>query len=121
MASSRPDSQAPSSEDLLRQAKFGAPNSSPASSSSSPAYAPTSDSILYGGAYDPARLHPLSGLNLNKGDDGELDWLDIEDDKLNTLEGTKGLLPNRGWGDELCYGTGTTYLSGQSKYTCLCA
>lgn len=54
---------------------------------------------------DPARLHPLAGL------DKPLDYLILEDEELNKLPGSKSLLPSRGWSDDLCYGTGTTYLT----------
>ena len=54
---------------------------------------------------DPARLHPLAGLGQS------LDYLLIEDDQLSALPGGQGALPSRGWSDDLCYGTGTTYLT----------
>lgn len=60
------------------------------------------------GAYDPAKLHPLAGI----GD--SLDYLLLDDDKLSTLPGATTALPSRGWSDDLCYGTGTTYLAGLS-------
>jgi import inner membrane translocase subunit TIM23 len=62
------------------------------------------------GAYDPAKLHPLAGI----GD--SLDYLLLDDDKLNTLPGATTALPSRGWSDDLCYGTGTTYLAGLSLF-----
>lgn len=58
------------------------------------------------GAYDASRLHPLAGI----GD--KLDYLLLDDDKLSSLPGATTALPSRGWGDDLCYGTGTTYLAG---------
>jgi import inner membrane translocase subunit TIM23 len=57
-------------------------------------------------AFDPARLHPLAGL----GD--KLDFLQLEEDKLTDVQGATSVLPSRGWTDDLCVGTGTTYLSG---------
>ncbi|WRT65101.1 uncharacterized protein IL334_002043 [Kwoniella shivajii] len=60
----------------------------------------------FGTAFDPARLHPLAGLGEN------LDFLQLEEDKLNEIEGSASVLPSRGWTDDLCVGTGTTYLSG---------
>ncbi|CAG7846902.1 Mitochondrial import inner membrane translocase subunit tim23 [Serendipita indica DSM 11827] len=57
-------------------------------------------------AYDPSKLHPLAGI----GD--KLDYLLLDDDKLSTLPGGATALPSRGWSDDLCYGTGTTYLAG---------
>lgn len=58
------------------------------------------------GALDPARLHPLAGLE--KG----VEYLDLEEEQLSTLEGSQGLIPSRGWTDDLCYGTGAVYLVG---------
>ncbi|CAK9439672.1 uncharacterized protein LODBEIA_P37720 [Lodderomyces beijingensis] len=51
-------------------------------------------------------LHPLAGLE--KG----IEYLDLEEEKLNTVEGSKGLIPSRSWTDDLCYGTGAVYLMG---------
>lgn len=58
------------------------------------------------GVLDPARLHPLAGLE--KG----VEYLDLEEEQLSTLEGSQGLIPSRGWTDDLCYGTGAVYLIG---------
>lgn len=58
------------------------------------------------GALDTSRLHPLAGLE--KG----VEYLDLEDDKLSTVEGSQGLIPSRSWTDDLCYGTGAVYLLG---------
>ncbi|KAI0080211.1 Tim17-domain-containing protein [Panus rudis PR-1116 ss-1] len=63
-----------------------------------------SDFLL--GAYDPAKLHPMAGL------DDKLDYLLLEDDKTSELPGSSTAIPSRGWSDDLCYGTGTMYLSG---------
>ncbi|KAH3675972.1 hypothetical protein WICMUC_002268 [Wickerhamomyces mucosus] len=60
------------------------------------------------GGLDTSRLHPLAGLE--KG----VEYLDLEDESLNSIEGSKSLLPSRGWTDDLCYGTGTVYLLGLS-------
>jgi hypothetical protein len=60
-------------------------------------------------AFDATRLHPLAGI----GDQGQLDYLLLDDDKLNSLPGAQTALPSRGWTDDLCYGTGTTYLTGE--------
>jgi import inner membrane translocase subunit TIM23 len=58
-------------------------------------------------SFDASKLHPLAGL------DKDLEYLDLDDEKLSTVEGTgNGILPSRGWSDDLCYGTGTLYLSG---------
>lgn len=102
--------QAPNADDILGQHRFVTPTgTAPAASSSSP-YAPTASSILAGTSLDAAALHPLAGVVDNK----ELDYLLLEDDKLSSVAGGKTVLPSRGWGDELCYGTGSTYLAGQS-------
>lgn len=67
--------------------------------------------MLGGGTIDPASLHPLAGLVDSK----DLDYLLIDDDKIAGTQGGKSVLPNRGFGDELCYGTGTTYLTGECR------
>ena len=59
------------------------------------------------GAFDPASLHPLAGLNQDT-----LDYLSLDDSTLSDLPGARSALPSRGWSDDLCYGTGITYLSG---------
>ncbi|KAB8238160.1 Mitochondrial import inner membrane translocase subunit tim23 [Aspergillus alliaceus] len=56
---------------------------------------------------DPTSLHPLSGLNQDT-----LDYITLEDSALDQTPGERSLLPSRGWSDDLCYGTGTTYLTG---------
>lgn len=61
------------------------------------------------GAFDPAALHPLAGLNQDT-----LDYIKLDDDVLSDLPGSRSLLPSRGWSDDLCYGTGVTYLTGLS-------
>lgn len=58
------------------------------------------------GAFDPSALHPLAGLNQDT-----LDYLTLDDSALSDLPGSRSVLPSRGWSDDLCYGTGTTYLS----------
>lgn len=55
---------------------------------------------------DPTELHPLAGLNQET-----LDYLTLEDSALDELPGSRSALPSRGWSDDLCYGTGTTYLT----------
>lgn len=85
--------------DILRNATF--------SHSDGPAASVTAADLLLGGAYDPAKLHPMSGLSDN------LDYLLLEDDKVNDLPGSGTAIPSRGWSDDLCYGTGTMYLTGQ--------
>ncbi|KAI0923985.1 hypothetical protein AcV5_009366 [Taiwanofungus camphoratus] len=63
-----------------------------------------SDFLL--GSFDPAKLHPMAGL------EDKLDYLLLEDDKTSDLPGSGTAIPSRGWSDDLCYGTGTLYLSG---------
>ncbi|ODV59152.1 protein transporter TIM23 [Ascoidea rubescens DSM 1968] len=59
------------------------------------------------GAFDSERLHPLAGL------DKGVEYLDLEDEALTSMEGAQtGLIPSRGWSDDLCYGTGAVYLIG---------
>lgn len=55
---------------------------------------------------DPAALHPLAGLTSDT-----LDYITLEDASINSLPGAQSALPSRGWSDDLCYGTGTTYLT----------
>lgn len=69
----------------------------------------TASELLTGG-FDPARLHPMAGLK------DQLEYLQLDDDKVNDLPGATTALPSRGWSDDLCYGTGTTYLSGMSSF-----
>jgi len=55
---------------------------------------------------DAASLHPLAGLNQST-----LDYLSLDESALSDLPGSRSALPSRGWSDDLCYGTGVTYLS----------
>ena len=55
---------------------------------------------------DPSQLHPLAGLNQQT-----LDYLSLEENALSDLPGAQSALPSRGWSDDLCYGTGVTYIS----------
>lgn len=97
---------APNSDDILGRTTFQTVG---ASGSRYDTDAPTAASILGATSnIDPASLHPLAGVVDNK----EIDYLLLEDDKLSGVEGGKTVLPSRGWGDELCYGTGSTYLAG---------
>lgn len=92
------------------------------SSSSAPtaeAYRPTPfdpssaqgvDSFLNSSTFaDPSQLHPLAGLNKET-----LDYITLEDSALSDLPGGQSVLPSRGFTDDLCYGTGVTYLSALS-------
>lgn len=62
--------------------------------------------LLAPGVLDSSKLHPLAGL------DKGIEYLDLEEEKLNTIEGSQGLIPSRSWTDDLCYGTGAVYLIG---------
>ena len=76
-------------------------NFSPAPFDPSTAIQQPSDFIL-----DPSQLHPLAGLN-----EDTLDYLQLEDSVLSDLPGSQSALPSRGWSDDLCYGTGISYLT----------
>lgn len=73
-----------------------------------PVQAPTSQDLFSNPSVDFSRLHPLAGLGRE-----EIEYLDVVDAQPSTLEGARTALPSRGWSDDLCYGTGTTYLSGK--------
>ena len=94
------------SADVLRSATF----SKGSGTSFGDNNAPTASDLLAGG-FDPARLHPMAGLK------DQLEYLQLDDDKVSDLPGAATALPSRGWSDDLCYGTGTTYLSGTSSAT----
>ncbi|KAK1765740.1 mitochondrial import inner membrane translocase subunit tim23 [Phialemonium atrogriseum] len=65
------------------------------------------DAFLGSSAFaDPTTLHPLAGLNKEA-----LDYITLEDSALSNLPGSQSVLPSRGFTDDLCYGTGVTYLS----------
>ena len=67
---------------------------------------PVTSTDLLLAAYDPTKLHPMAGI------EDKLDYLLLEDDKTSDLPGSGTAIPSRGWSDDLCYGTGTMYLSG---------
>lgn len=104
MASSSRDSSS-SSEDVtstLRSATFStSPNYSHVDAQN-----PVTASDVLSGKFDPTMLHPLASIQ------DQLEYLQLEDDKVSDLPGAATALPSRGWSDDLCYGTGTTYLSG---------
>ncbi|KAI1117100.1 Tim17-domain-containing protein [Nemania sp. NC0429] len=58
---------------------------------------------------DPSQLHPLAGLNQDT-----LEYLSLEDSALTDLPGAHTAIPSRGFSDDLCYGTGITYLTALS-------
>ncbi|RFU34947.1 hypothetical protein B7463_g1380, partial [Scytalidium lignicola] len=75
-----------------------------------PSEAQDVSSFLGGATFpDPSQLHPLAGLNQQT-----LDYLSLEDSALSDLPGSQSALPSRGWSDDLCYGTGVTYLTALS-------
>jgi import inner membrane translocase subunit TIM23 len=88
--------------DLLKNVHFS-------SQSSDPLPETLTASDLLSASYDPAKLHPMASLG------GQLDYLVLDDDKTNDLPGSGTAIPSRGWSDDLCYGTGTMYLSGMSS------
>ncbi|KAG8905048.1 Mitochondrial import inner membrane translocase subunit tim23 [Tulasnella sp. 403] len=106
-SSSNTGSQNHASEDAatyLRNTSFNRGEGSPSSVD-----AVTASDLLNAGSFDPARLHPMANI----GD--TLDYLLLEDDKRSQLPGAGTPLPSRGWSDDLCYGTGTTYLTAGVK------
>jgi import inner membrane translocase subunit TIM23 len=42
--------------------------------------------------------------------DERLEYLTLDDSVLSDLPGSQSAIPSRGWSDDLCYGTGCTYL-----------
>jgi import inner membrane translocase subunit TIM23 len=96
----------------------GSAPSSPSSDVSSPSpYSPFDPSqgqgveaFLQNSAFaDPSQLHPLAGLNKDT-----LEYLSLEDSALSDLPGSQSIIPSRGFTDDLCYGTGVTYLTALS-------
>ncbi|KAI1128043.1 Tim17/Tim22/Tim23/Pmp24 family-domain-containing protein [Nemania abortiva] len=68
------------------------------------------DAFLNSSAFaDPSQLHPLAGLNKEN-----LEYLSLEDSALTDLPGAHTAIPSRGFSDDLCYGTGITYLTALS-------
>ena len=100
-SSQNPSSSSNDATDYLRSASFS--TGRPAAGGDHDAV--TASDLLAGG-FDPTRLHPMAGLK------DQLEYLQLEDDKVSDLPGGTHALPSRGWSDDLCYGTGTTYLSG---------
>ncbi|KAK1750773.1 Tim17-domain-containing protein [Echria macrotheca] len=97
-----------------QQQHSNSPNAPTTTASSSqptpfdPASAQGVDAFLGVSSYaDPTELHPLAGLNKET-----LDYISLEDSTLSDLPGSQSVLPSRGFTDDLCYGTGVTYLAG---------
>lgn len=89
-------------------------SSEPSTNFSSAPFDPTSAqdvSSFLGSASlpDASKLHPLAGLNQDN-----LDYLSLDESALSDLPGARSALPSRGWSDDLCYGTGVTYLTALS-------
>lgn len=81
----------------------------PSAAASAPVAAPAlgTDAFLNSSTFaDPTHLHPLAGLNRET-----LEYISLEDSQLSDLPGSQSALPSRGFTDDLCYGTGITYLS----------
>ncbi|KAI9813947.1 MAG: Mitochondrial import inner membrane translocase subunit tim23 [Thelocarpon impressellum] len=100
-ASSSSSSQPPAFQDSVdgfKADKFEAPAAQDVSSFLAPSSLP-----------DPLELHPLAGL-----DQQTLDYLTLEESALSDLPGSQSALPSRGFSDDLCYGTGVTYLTALS-------
>lgn len=75
-----------------------------------PSTAQGTDAFLNASTFaDPSSLHPLAGLNKET-----LDYITLEDSAVNDLPGAQSVLPSRGFTDDLCYGTGVTYLTALS-------
>ncbi|KAL9122124.1 MAG: hypothetical protein Q9187_001318 [Circinaria calcarea] len=97
-------SSSPSSSENLQDT---APSTTFQSSAYDPSTVQDVSSFLGGSSLpDPAQLHPLAGLNQST-----LDYLSLEESALSDLPGSRSALPSRGWSDDLCYGTGVTYLT----------
>ncbi|QPH12732.1 hypothetical protein C2857_005015 [Epichloe festucae Fl1] len=90
---------------------FDAPTPSPSSSTNfDPSQGQGVESFLQNSSFaDPSQLHPLAGLNKDT-----LEYLTLEDSALSELPGGQSVLPSRGFTDDLCYGTGITYLAALS-------
>jgi mitochondrial import inner membrane translocase subunit TIM23 len=86
----------------------------PTTTFASPAFEPSEaqgvDAFLKSSSFaDPSQLHPLAGLNKDT-----LEYLSLEDSALSDLPGAQSVIPSRGFSDDLCYGTGITYLAALS-------
>ncbi len=58
---------------------------------------------------DPSLLNPLATTVTEN-----LEYLTLDDSVLSDLPGSQSAIPSRGWSDDLCYGTGCTYLMALS-------
>ncbi|RYP07270.1 hypothetical protein DL764_002585 [Monosporascus ibericus] len=107
--------QSSSSSSSSSQASATSPSSTPTTTDTftpttfDPSTAQGVDSFLNPSAFaDPSQLHPLAGLNKES-----LEYLALEDSTLSDPPGHSAI-PSRGFSDDLCYGTGITYLTALS-------
>lgn len=101
------------------QSSQTAPSNAPSATAHQTSISPSSpfdsstegvDSFLNASTFaDPTQLHPLAGLNKDT-----LDYITLEDSAISDLPGAQSVLPSRGFTDDLCYGTGVTYLTALS-------
>jgi mitochondrial import inner membrane translocase subunit TIM23 len=102
-SSSSSSSSTPS--DPAAPAQTATPSFTPAAFD--PSEAQGVDQFLRSSAFaDPSQLHPLAGLNKDS-----LEYLTLEDAALSDMPGSQSVIPSRGFSDDLCYGTGITYLT----------
>lgn len=101
--------EAPDSKNILAGAKYSPQQNGSGNETTAPA-PQASEILLRGSQYNAEDLHPLARVHK-----GELDYLLLDEAALNEMEGARSVLPSRGWSDELCYGTGTMYLSGMQN------
>lgn len=100
------DDASPTSSEFMTDSA-AATASSNFSSSSSPYQVQDVSTLLNSTALpDPSALHPGAGLN-----NSTIDYLTLDESALSDLPGAQSALPSRGWSDDLCYGTGITYVS----------
>ncbi|KAJ1982393.1 Mitochondrial import inner membrane translocase subunit tim23 [Dimargaris verticillata] len=94
--------------DQVSDSTAAAPTTSPATPTQAQEETPTVSSIFANAKLNTNRsLQPIPGA-----DKKAVEYLLLEDHAPNTLPGSEpGALPSRGWTDDLCYGTGTMYVS----------
>ncbi|KAI1085718.1 Tim17/Tim22/Tim23/Pmp24 family-domain-containing protein [Whalleya microplaca] len=109
--SSSASSSSSSSHQSSSSAQPQSTTTEPTSDFSAPPYASSEpqgvEAFLNSSTFaDPSQLHPLAGL-----DKEGLEYLSLEESALSDLPGAQSAIPSRGFSDDLCYGTGITYLS----------
>jgi len=98
------DNSPRSTPDTARDLKDSAPTTSFASTSFQ---AEDSSALFNTDAISKlSQLHPLAGIDATS-----LDYLTLDESSLSDLPGAQSALPSRGWSDDLCYGTGSTYIT----------